>query len=51
MWLVAAGSCDPPGENGDEDDLPAVGSQKCLLEELAGMLCAKSKHEYVIIVI
>ena len=23
-WLVAAGSCDPPGENGDEDDLPSV---------------------------
>ena len=25
-WLVAVGSCDWPGENGDEDDLPAGNS-------------------------
>ena len=24
LWLVAAGSCGLPGENGDEDDLLAV---------------------------
>ncbi len=23
-WLMAVGSCDWPGENGDEDDLPAA---------------------------
>ena len=42
--LTAAGSSDWPGENGDEDDLPAARFTKMLVRKrLTGIICARSK--------